>query len=121
MRVAGSKGNVSAGLRIEQVIAKWIANGPHDERWKDRAACRPGTGVDPAIFFHADDIGPGRVSSAEALLVCLDCEVRVECLEYALAADLKDGIFGGMNQSQRRRLAKERRDAEFLRRVTGEA
>jgi WhiB family redox-sensing transcriptional regulator len=36
--------------------------------------------------------------------VCLSCEVRQECLEYALAHDERFGIWGGLSERERRRL-----------------
>ena len=48
-----------------------------DRRWQERANC---LGVDPDLFF------PERgASTKEAKSVCGGCEVRMECLEYALA------------------------------------
>jgi hypothetical protein len=36
--------------------------------------------------------------------VCLSCDVRAECLEYALAHDERFGIWGGLSERERRRL-----------------
>jgi WhiB family redox-sensing transcriptional regulator len=38
--------------------------------------------------------------------VCLSCDVRVECLEYALANDERFGIWGGLSERERRRIKK---------------
>ena len=38
--------------------------------------------------------------------VCTGCEVRAECLEYALAHDERFGIWGGLSERERRRLKK---------------
>jgi WhiB family transcriptional regulator, redox-sensing transcriptional regulator len=43
-------------------------------------------------------------STREAKRVCLSCEVRSECLEYALAHDERFGIWGGLSERERRRL-----------------
>lgn len=66
------------------------------ESWVTRAACR---GADPAIFFPGPDD-----DAAEALAVCARCPVRQECLEYALEARERYGIWGGTTERQRRRL-----------------
>ena len=51
-------------------------------RWQERANC---LGVDPDLFF------PERgASTREAKGVCKGCEVRLECLEYALAQEIQD-------------------------------
>jgi WhiB family redox-sensing transcriptional regulator len=36
----------------------------------------------------------------------LTCEVRAECLEYALAHDERFGIWGGLSERERRKLKK---------------
>src|SRR6478736_5262185 len=66
-----------------------------DRRWQERANC---LGVDPDLFF------PERgASTKEAKAVCGGCEVKSECLEYALRHGEKFGIWGGMSERERRR------------------
>ena len=68
-----------------------------DRSWQDRANC---LGVDPDLFF------PERgASTREAKEVCRGCVVRMDCLEYALVNGEKFGIWGGMSERERRRLA----------------
>ena len=43
-------------------------------------------------------------STREAKGVCASCEVRAECLEYALMNDERFGIWGGLSERERRRL-----------------
>ena len=42
----------------------------------------------------------------DAKKVCVGCEVRAECLEYALANDERFGIWGGLSERERRKLKK---------------
>jgi WhiB family redox-sensing transcriptional regulator len=51
-------------------------------------------------------LGNGEIVelSWQAKRVCLSCEVRQECLEYALAHDERFGIWGGLSERERRRL-----------------
>lgn len=71
-----------------------------ERRWQARANC---LGVDPDLFF------PERgASTREAKGVCAGCEVRVECLEYALRNSEKFGIWGGMSERERRRIRRAR-------------
>ncbi len=71
-----------------------------ERRWQARANC---LGVDPDLFF------PERgASTREAKGVCAGCEVRVECLEYALQNGEKFGIWGGMSERERRRIRRQR-------------
>jgi len=70
------------------------------ERWQDRSNC---LGVDPDLFF------PERgASTKEAKAVCCGCEVRMECLEYALRNGEKFGIWGGLSERERRRIRRQR-------------
>ncbi len=78
----------------------WAAKYGQREGWQDRANCM---GVDPDLFF------PERgASTREAKGVCQGCEVREDCLEYALANSEKFGIWGGMSERERRRLRRAR-------------
>ncbi len=71
-----------------------------ERRWQERANC---LGVDPDLFF------PERgASTREAKGVCGSCEVRAECLEYALDHAEKFGIWGGLSERERRRLRRQR-------------
>jgi WhiB family redox-sensing transcriptional regulator len=71
-----------------------------ERRWQEEANC---LGVDPDLFF------PERgASTREAKSVCRGCEVRSECLEYALAHGEKFGIWGGLSERERRRVRRQR-------------
>jgi WhiB family redox-sensing transcriptional regulator len=74
-----------------------------DRAWQDQANC---LGVDPDLFF------PERgASTREAKEVCKGCEVRQQCLDYALANGEKFGIWGGLSERERRRLRRQRAQA----------
>ena len=75
-------------------------------RWQERANC---LGVDPDLFFTERG-----ASTREAKGVCKGCEVRLECLEYALAHGEKFGIWGGLSERERRRVRRERAMARRL-------
>ncbi len=64
--------------------------------WQERALCAQ---TDPEAFFPEKG-----GSTREAKRVCTGCEVKGECLEYALARDERFGIWGGMSERERRRL-----------------
>ncbi len=67
-------------------------------RWQERALCAQ---TDPEAFFPEKG-----GSTREAKRVCTGCEVRNDCLEYALAHDERFGIWGGLSERERRRLKK---------------
>lgn len=64
--------------------------------WQERALCAQ---TDPEAFFPEKG-----GSTREAKRVCSGCEVRGECLEYALAHDERFGIWGGLSERERRKL-----------------
>ena len=66
--------------------------------WQERALCAQ---TDPEAFFPEKG-----GSTREAKKVCLVCEVRSECLSYALEHDERFGIWGGLSERERRRLKK---------------
>ncbi len=70
-----------------------------DVAWQDQALCAQ---TDPEAFFPEKG-----GSTREAKRVCASCEVRSECLEYALANDERFGIWGGLSERERRRLKKQ--------------
>jgi WhiB family redox-sensing transcriptional regulator len=73
------------------------------ERWQDRALCAQ---ADPEAFFPEKG-----GSTREAKKVCRACEVRAECLEYALDHDERFGIWGGLSERERRQLKRGWADA----------
>lgn len=76
--------------------------GPDDDAiddWQDRALCAQ---TDPEAFFPEKG-----GSTREAKKVCRGCEVRVECLEYALEHGERYGIWGGLSERERRRMSRE--------------
>ena len=71
---------------------------PEEQSWQERALCAQ---TDPEAFF------PEKGGSTRgAKKVCVGCEVRSECLEYALANDERFGIWGGLSERERRKLKK---------------
>jgi WhiB family redox-sensing transcriptional regulator len=74
--------------------------------WMIEGACRD---HDPELFFpiSVSDAGSGQIERARA--ICDGCDVRAECLRYALANRIKDGIWGGRTEQQRQSLLRSRR------------
>ncbi|TWP48362.1 WhiB family transcriptional regulator [Lentzea tibetensis] len=69
-----------------------------EQDWQERALCAQ---TDPEAFFPEKG-----GSTREAKRICLGCEVRSECLEYALQHDERFGIWGGLSERERRKLKK---------------
>lgn len=64
--------------------------------WQGQGVCAQ---TDPETFFP--DKGG---STAAAKRMCIRCDVKDVCLEYALATDQRHGVWGGMSERERRRL-----------------
>jgi WhiB family redox-sensing transcriptional regulator len=63
-----------------------------------RAHC---AGHNPELFFPiTDDV------SADAVRICRDCPVRVDCLRWAIRND-EHGVWGGSSRAQRLRLVEQ--------------
>ena len=66
--------------------------------WRTRAACRD---ADPRLW----DRDPNhRDRDQQAKAVCARCLVQDACLDYAVVANEPGGIFGGLDEEERRPL-----------------
>jgi WhiB family transcriptional regulator, redox-sensing transcriptional regulator len=66
--------------------------------WQSDALCAQ---TDPEAFFPEKG-----GSTRDAKRICTSCEVRAQCLEYALLNDERFGIWGGLSERERRKLRK---------------
>ncbi len=76
--------------------------------WQFEAACR---GEDSALFFapnYFERRGEKEAREAKAKFFCARCSVRSKCLEYALQIREPHGVWGGMNELERRVLLRDR-------------
>ena len=78
----------------------WLSSTNDDETtllaWQEQALCAQ---TDPEAFFPEKG-----GSTREAKRICIGCEVKGDCLEYALGQDERFGIWGGLSERERRRL-----------------
>lgn len=89
--------DVMVGLSGSDGLDLFGLEAPEGElAWQERALCAQ---TDPESFFPEKG-----GSTREAKRVCTTCEVRTECLEYALAHDERFGIWGGLSERERRRV-----------------
>lgn len=70
-----------------------------DTDWGERGKCRT---ADP------DDLFVEGTAQNRAKALCGGCEVRTECLAYALDHRIEHGIWGGMTERERRALLRRR-------------
>ncbi len=93
-------GGADSGLSLDLTLLETDENAlPPELAWQERALCAQ---TDPEAFFPEKG-----GSTREAKRVCMSCEVRAECLEYALAKDERFGIWGGLSERERRRVKKQ--------------
>lgn len=71
--------------------------------WHADAMCAQ---VDTELFFP--EKGSGHTTVRDAKRVCASCDVRVECLEFALDNGERFGVWGGLSERERRPLARRR-------------
>ena len=96
-------------VRQRQVVPKGESgSGAVTDAWQLKAACR---GPQAEIFFppaHAERKEEKLQREERAKSICATCSVRVECLEYAVRIREPHGIWGGLNEMERRQHAERR-------------
>ena len=98
-RMSGGQGfGLGQGISQNQGIAGLLGIGleADAQSWQEQALCAE---TDPEAFFPEKG-----GSTREAKKICTGCEVKAQCLEYALANDERFGIWGGLSERERRRL-----------------
>ena len=79
-----------------------------DELWQLKAACR---GPQASVFFppsHFERKDEKELRESRAKAICATCGVRKPCLEYALRIREPHGIWGGLNEVERKALLARR-------------
>ena len=96
--VSGAERSGRGAGAADQGLMGMLGMGLTDDNasWQERALCAE---TDPEAFFPEKG-----GSTREAKKICTGCEVKAECLEYALANDERFGIWGGLSERERRRL-----------------
>jgi WhiB family redox-sensing transcriptional regulator len=77
-------------------------------QWQHRAACR---GEDSSFFYapnYFEKRAEKHAREAVAKALCVRCPVREICLEYALEVRETHGIWGGLNEMERRAVVRDR-------------
>jgi WhiB family redox-sensing transcriptional regulator len=76
--------------------------------WQFHAACR---GEDSGLFFapsYFEQRAEKEAREAKAKAICAHCPVLIDCLEFAVRIRENHGVWGGLNESERRALVRER-------------
>jgi WhiB family transcriptional regulator, redox-sensing transcriptional regulator len=80
--------------------------------WVHHARCKD---EDPELFFPIGTTGPAAIQTERAKSVCTRCDVRSECLEWAMATGQDAGVWGGLSEEERRSLRRARRRGQLSR------
>jgi len=76
--------------------------------WRSAGAC---ASADPDLFFPISATGLGEKQIGRAKMICAGCQVKRECLEFAMTNDLSYGIWGGSTPEDRQRERRRKRRA----------
>jgi WhiB family transcriptional regulator, redox-sensing transcriptional regulator len=79
-----------------------------DNAWQVKAACR---GPQSVAFFppaHSERKDEKAEREDRAKSICRTCSVRQPCLEYALRIREPHGIWGGLNETERKAILARR-------------
>jgi WhiB family redox-sensing transcriptional regulator len=67
--------------------------------WSNQAACLT---AEPETFFPVGSGGVALDDVAAAKTICAGCPVLTDCRDYALATRQPFGVWGGLDEEQRR-------------------
>jgi len=81
------------------MVGSLLAAPVNEERpWAAFAACRD---RDPDIFFPTS-----ARDEMDAVRVCRGCPVQLDCLEFAMEAKIRFGVWGAMTEKERRAMSR---------------
>jgi WhiB family redox-sensing transcriptional regulator len=72
-----------------------------DQGWQEHASCRT---IPVELFFPLVE-----QEAEDAKAICQACQVREQCLEFAIDAGERFGVWGGFTPQERRSLVAKRR------------
>jgi len=81
---------------------------PRESAWIERARC---VGEDPELFFPVGTSAPAVEQTRRAKSVCRECPVIEVCLAWALDTCQDAGVWGGLDEEERRVIRRARRRA----------
>lgn len=81
-------------------------------RWQLVGACR--TAADPEIFFPVGEGPLAQQQTVDAKAICATCLVTEQCLTWALDRGEDTGVWGGLDERERRSIHRRRARAGDL-------
>ena len=98
------------GVQMVMPLEEQVWEPEHE--WRDDSAC---SGADSDVFFPP---GEDESLAMQAKKICALCPVQEKCLQYALATNQTEGVWGGMSSGDRRRLRRRLRDRDRRKRAS---
>jgi len=99
-RVMEATSKAHRGPSVAATVAR--STWDSDAGWQSYAACR---GENPDWFFapgHMEKKEERAAREAQAKAICARCPVRQQCLSFSLETREPHGIWGGLNEIERR-------------------
>lgn len=93
-----SKNDDNQSVNLLDALVGNYEDGDSELSWQVDALCAQ---TDPEAFFPEKG-----GSTRDAKKVCTACNVRSQCLAYALSNDERFGIWGGLSERERRKMRK---------------
>jgi WhiB family transcriptional regulator, redox-sensing transcriptional regulator len=75
-----------------------------DDSWQVKAECR---GPQADLFFpppHFEKKDAREARERQAKSICATCSVSKECLEYSIQIREPHGVWGGLNEAERKQI-----------------
>jgi WhiB family redox-sensing transcriptional regulator len=88
-----------------ELLGDVLADVTRPADWRFDAACAT---EDPELFFPVGISGPALAQTALAKSVCQGCPVLEDCRKWALDTGQDAGVWGGMDEDERRALKRKR-------------
>jgi WhiB family redox-sensing transcriptional regulator len=79
---------------------------PEEMWWLPDARC---IGQDPELFFPVGTTPTALQQTERAKAICGTCPVRTDCLEWSLVTCQDAGVWGGLDEEERRVIRRARR------------
>ena len=79
----------------------------NDFGWQNNANCR---GADTEMFFmELEEAAINHIKMREARAICDRCQVKKQCLDFALTNNIDYGVWGGTSPHQRKGIRHDQR------------
>ncbi|MCU4187039.1 WhiB family transcriptional regulator [Acidiferrimicrobium sp. IK] len=100
--------SATSSISSATVASGWTKAVWDAEGWRSASACRD---IDPEMFFPVGVTGDAMARADAAKEICRGCPVVEECLIFAVTTNQEYGIWGGLDEEERRDVRRKWRRA----------